>query len=1084
MKKEVENMEFTGERYVPEAHGNIELEHLHRYLQACEIAAGKVVLDIASGEGYGSAMLANRADKVIGVDISVEAVEHARKRYNKENLEYRVGTCADIPVPDASVDLVVSFETIEHHDQHETMMQEIKRVLRPTGVLLMSTPDKYHYSVERGYSNQYHVKELDQRELKQLLGNYFKNVTYFGQRVIYGSGIFAESLATPSLSYWQENEVVREAPGIVKPIYRIALASNVELPRLAAGVLEQPINDSEIIQSWGRVVAERDGQIASLNQGVAERDGQIVSLNQAVTERDGQIASLNQALLAEKETSLQTLQGQLEAAQSRIVSLEKNLLEMHNQLETKQALLAEKETFLQTLQSQLEAAQSRIVSLEKNLLEMQAQARERAQQWRAEKIAMQAETAALRSQVEEVLDSASWRITKSYRELRTGIERISSNLGVFPRKIRAAWYNAGYSRTSLQEFEPQTVKVYMDRIEDTFRWLSGTEIDGETKAALFLHPPAEVVYQFKVPPRARFRAFVALQREAWGKNPNGVVFRVQASSVHGGESIRWTHHVHPGGFLHHRAWNECNLSLGQFADQEVTLTLSTNPPYKGTIQYAWAVWGDPAILSRKKQQAFSTVLRGLFGGGKSRTTGAFELASQSSGRCRGLSPVSQRDLSLDLQQEPVAGMHPAAGRLDHVTLSALELKDEPQHSTADPVLHTIYGNPEIPEMIKVYFTRIFDASRDDCYNKHLFPQCAIQVDVQRLKQDFLAQMFLYHLCSFRKLRVNWDVKELAETIPLSSRPTLLIQDVQYGTFTVTGDGKQNLMFALLDQSLTVEKNIGLVCRHPSLDFLERRKPQHEFISQKIPLSLSVVIPVYDRTTDLLQAIGSVLNQDYPWVELVLVFNGSPCETLRLLPHLRTLIAVRRYRQKIILMPFAYGNANIPRNVGCYAATGDFIVFLDSDDCLESPDFITQAADKAQHVDRHCCILYPETVVFHNIGRSHTIQGTHIAKRPPVCNWDVLWERGNVLNNSGVCIRRDAFVRVGGMNPAMDYCEDYELFMRLLRDADYGLPFSARVQIRLHPNNNEIKFEARRAHWVAMARHSAQTFGSQSEVRNA
>jgi len=259
---------FTGERFVPEVHGNIELEHLHRYLQACQIATGKVVLDIASGEGYGSAMLASRASKAVGVDISAEAVKHARKRYNKENLEYMVGSCADIPLRDASVDLVVSFETIEHHDQHEKMMQEVRRVLRRTGVLLISSPDKYHYSVETGISNEYHIKELYLHEFKQLLGNYFKNVTYFGQRIIYGSGIFAESLPTHALSYWQENEVIRETPGIVKPVYWIALASNAELPKLAAGVLEQPIKDSEIIQSWGRAVAEHKDQIGKLTEDV------------------------------------------------------------------------------------------------------------------------------------------------------------------------------------------------------------------------------------------------------------------------------------------------------------------------------------------------------------------------------------------------------------------------------------------------------------------------------------------------------------------------------------------------------------------------------------------------------------------------------------------------------------------------------------------------------------------------------------------------------------------------------------------------------------------------------------------------
>ena len=291
-----EVLAFTGERFVPEVHGNLELEHLHRYLQACEIAGGKVVLDIASGEGYGSAMLASRAAKVIGVDISVDAVKHARKRYKKENLDYMVGSCADIPLPDASVDLIVSFETIEHHDQHEKMMQEFKRVLRSNGVLLISSPDKYQYSVEPGCCNPYHIKELYQHEFKQLLGNYFKNVNYFGQRLIFGSGIFAESLPTPALSYLQENENVRVASGIMKPVYWIALASDIQLPKLASGMLEQPINDSEIIQSWGKVVAERDGQIARLNQVAAEREEQIATLNNAIAERYGEIASLNQAI--------------------------------------------------------------------------------------------------------------------------------------------------------------------------------------------------------------------------------------------------------------------------------------------------------------------------------------------------------------------------------------------------------------------------------------------------------------------------------------------------------------------------------------------------------------------------------------------------------------------------------------------------------------------------------------------------------------------------------------------------------------------------------------------------------------------
>ncbi|EQD40061.1 Methyltransferase type 11, partial [mine drainage metagenome] len=109
VKKKSVNMEFTGERFVPEVHGDIELEHLHRYLLACKAVAGKTVLDIASGEGYGSAILARTAHEVIGVDISKEAISHAQAKYKAKNIKFRVGSCLAIPLKDTSVDVVVSF---------------------------------------------------------------------------------------------------------------------------------------------------------------------------------------------------------------------------------------------------------------------------------------------------------------------------------------------------------------------------------------------------------------------------------------------------------------------------------------------------------------------------------------------------------------------------------------------------------------------------------------------------------------------------------------------------------------------------------------------------------------------------------------------------------------------------------------------------------------------------------------------------------------------------------------------------------------------------------------------------------------
>jgi len=256
LKTSDEVMSFTGERYVPEAHGNIELEHLHRYLFACNAAAGKTVLDIASGEGYGSAMLARAAFKVTGVDISQEAVSHAQAKYKAKNLEFRQGSCSAIPLDDASVDVVVSFETIEHHEQHEVMMREIKRVLRPDGVLVISCPDKLEYSDKPGYRNEYHIKELYRDEFESLLGLHFKNHSIYGQRVIYGSAILCEDGSNPVESYELADKTLAATSGICHAIYMIAVASDADLPGLSSGILEQGINETEVVRAWTHAVTE------------------------------------------------------------------------------------------------------------------------------------------------------------------------------------------------------------------------------------------------------------------------------------------------------------------------------------------------------------------------------------------------------------------------------------------------------------------------------------------------------------------------------------------------------------------------------------------------------------------------------------------------------------------------------------------------------------------------------------------------------------------------------------------------------------------------------------------------------------
>src|SRR4051812_34227853 len=139
-------LNFTGERFAPEVSGAIWYEHWHRYCVAQPLTRGLRVLDAACGEGYGSFLLAQTAKKVVGIDIAPEAVAHARSRYVKSNLRYVEGSCTALPLANGSIDLIVSFETIEHLHEQSEMLAEFRRVLVPNGVLVISSPNPPVYS--------------------------------------------------------------------------------------------------------------------------------------------------------------------------------------------------------------------------------------------------------------------------------------------------------------------------------------------------------------------------------------------------------------------------------------------------------------------------------------------------------------------------------------------------------------------------------------------------------------------------------------------------------------------------------------------------------------------------------------------------------------------------------------------------------------------------------------------------------------------------------------------------------------------------------------------------------------------------
>jgi SAM-dependent methyltransferase len=161
-----------------EAHARIFWEHIERYRFAKDFVLGKRVLDIACGEGYGaSAMAKAGAASVIGIDVSPEVCEHARQKYG---LDARPGNAQAIPLPDRSIDLVASFETIEHVDDPAAFVGECARVLVPDGMLIVSTPNRPVYTGP-GTKNPFHRIEFDQGEFAELLQRRFVDVRLYTQ---------------------------------------------------------------------------------------------------------------------------------------------------------------------------------------------------------------------------------------------------------------------------------------------------------------------------------------------------------------------------------------------------------------------------------------------------------------------------------------------------------------------------------------------------------------------------------------------------------------------------------------------------------------------------------------------------------------------------------------------------------------------------------------------------------------------------------------------------------------------------------------------------------------------------------------
>jgi GT2 family glycosyltransferase/SAM-dependent methyltransferase len=317
------------ERFDPaEQRGRIAYEHLHRYAVCRDLAAGKRVLDLGCGAGYGTFLLSENATQAVGVEINADAVHAAKNRYQRENLKYVTGNCFDLPFENGSFDLVVANEIIEHVENQRALIAEAKRVLVDGGLFVVSTPNKPVYNRYKE-PNCFHVSELEIAEFERLLRENFEYVSLSGQRMALvsvgfllsgqpsGTNLAEAKLYRGLLANGAHPSVTNDEIQLDDPEYVLAYCSDepIEYGPAISTIFFSRENDlwaeHEKILAWASGLHEEDEVLrASLRQAQAELNEKYEAIAALETRENDLAKQLSKvealASLATPETHLAT----------------------------------------------------------------------------------------------------------------------------------------------------------------------------------------------------------------------------------------------------------------------------------------------------------------------------------------------------------------------------------------------------------------------------------------------------------------------------------------------------------------------------------------------------------------------------------------------------------------------------------------------------------------------------------------------------------------------------------------------------------------------------------------------------------
>jgi SAM-dependent methyltransferase len=296
-------VEFTGERVVP-GQVNVDLwsEHVARYAFARRYAEGKRVLDAGCGTGYGSAELALSARSVTGIDLSTDAVEYASRNYTIPALSFLSGSCTALPFANASFDLAVAFEVIEHLEDYRALIAGCARVLAPQGLFIVSSPNKSYYAESRSQTgpNPFHHHEFEPEEFFEELRRAFPHVLLLYQNRV-------ESFAFhPIKTFWPADARVDGGGGNANDAHFL----------IAVCALDRPVEPRSFVYvpKAANILREREQHLALLEKQLAE----------ARNERDSllEMYRLQKQELEDHNRWAEQLSVELKASSERVLQLQ------------------------------------------------------------------------------------------------------------------------------------------------------------------------------------------------------------------------------------------------------------------------------------------------------------------------------------------------------------------------------------------------------------------------------------------------------------------------------------------------------------------------------------------------------------------------------------------------------------------------------------------------------------------------------------------------------------------------------------------------------------------------------------------